>query len=182
MEAVSYVEVGPEGERIDKRDYVTDWEKVIREAVVNDPIIMKVQAGDLLNDNEEQQLANRLNQPEHYFNEENLRRAYRNPGGSLVDFIRAALGQQNIKSRTEIVEENFHAWLVTHNLSADQAQYLALLKNRGIARGNLVLDDLFEPPLSILNAANLGIELFGEKGLKKVVEDMNETLFMNQRL
>ena len=177
LEAVNYVEVGPQGERVDKRQYVTDWENAVRDAVVHDPIIRKVQSGNLLNNDEEQQLADRLNQPERYFNEENLRRAYRNPGGSLVDFIRAALGQQKIKSREETVDENFRAWLVTRNLSAEQAQYLAMLKNRGLARGKLALDDLFQPPLSILNAANLGIEFFGEQGLKKVVDEMNETLF-----
>ncbi|MCY4362067.1 MAG: DEAD/DEAH box helicase family protein [Gammaproteobacteria bacterium] len=177
LEAVNYVEVGPQGERIDKRQYVTDWENTVRDAVVHDPIIRKIRSGNLLSDGEEQQLAVRLNQPERYFNEENLRRAYRNPGGSLVDFIRAALGQQKIKSREETVDENFRAWLVTRNLSAEQAQYLAMLKNRGIARGKLALDDLFQPPLSILNAANLGIEFFGEQGLKKVVDEMNDTLF-----
>lgn len=181
LEAVNYVEVGPEGERVDKREYVTDWEEAIRNAVERDPIIKKVKSGDALTDNEEQQLADRLNQPERYFNEENLRRAYRNPGGSLVDFIRAALGQQKIKSRDETVEENFRAWLVTRNLSPEQAQYLSLLKNRGIARGKLALDDLFQPPLSILNAANLGIELFGEQGLKKVVDEMNDTLFSGRK-
>ncbi len=181
LEAVNYVEVGPEGERVDKREYVTDWEQAIREAVERDPIINKVKSGEPLSEDEEQQLADRLNQPERYFNEENLRRAYRNPGGTLVDFIRAALGQQKIKSREEVVEENFRAWLVTRSLSPEQAQYLALLKNRGIARGRLTLDDLFQPPLSILNAANLGIELFGEQGLKKVVDEMNETLFSGSK-
>lgn len=177
LEAVNYVEVGPEGERIDKREYLTDWEKAIRDAVERNPIIRKVETGDPLTEAEEQELAERLNQPERYFNEENLRRAYRNPGGTLVDFIRAALGQQIIKSREERIEENFRAWLVTRNLSPEQAQYLSLLKNRGIARGQLVIDDLFQPPLSILNAANLGIELFGEQGLKQVVEEMNQTVF-----
>lgn len=181
LEAVNYVEVGPEGERVDKREYVTDWEKAIRDAVERDPILKKVQAGDSLTEQEEQELADRLNRPERYFNEENLRRAYRNPGGSLVDFIRAALGKQKIKSREENVEENFRAWLVTRNLSPEQAQYLSLLKNRGIARGRLALDDLFQPPLSILNAANLGIELFGEQGLKNVVDEMNETLFAGNK-
>ncbi len=181
LEAVNYVEVGPEGERVDKREYVTDWEEAIKSAIEKDPVIKKVESGDTLTEEEEQQLAARLNQPERYFNEENLRRAYRNPGGSLVDFIRAALGQQKIKSREETVEENFRAWLVTRNLSPEQAQYLSLLKNRGIARGRLALDDLFQPPLSILNAANLGIELFGEQGLKKVVDEMNDTLFSGSK-
>ncbi len=31
--------------------------------------------------------------------------------------------------------------------------------------------------ISILNAAGLGIELFGEKGLKSVVSELNEAVF-----
>ena len=31
LEAVGYVEVGPDGERVDKRDYVTDWEKTVQQ-------------------------------------------------------------------------------------------------------------------------------------------------------
>jgi type I restriction enzyme R subunit len=37
--------------------------------------------------------------------------------------------------------------------------------------------DLFEPPLSVLDAANLGIELFGESGLKNVIDDLNQSVF-----
>ena len=33
LHAVTYVEVGPEGERVDKRDYVTNWEKTVQSAV-----------------------------------------------------------------------------------------------------------------------------------------------------
>jgi type I restriction enzyme, R subunit len=39
------------------------------------------------------------------------------------------------------------------------------------------LEDLFDPPLSILNAADIGIELFGEQGLEAILTDMNQTLF-----
>ena len=107
--------------------------------------------------------------PEHYFNEENLRRAYREPGGTLIDFIRVALGRLRIKSREEKIEETFRAWLVSRSLTADQATYLSLLKNRGIAVGRVRLDELFEPPLSILVVAGKGIALFGEQGLKSVI-------------
>ncbi|MDQ8153420.1 MAG: DEAD/DEAH box helicase family protein [Gemmatimonadota bacterium] len=178
LDAVHYIEVGPDGERIDKRDYVTDWEATVQLGAEADPIIAKVKAGDALTEDEETQLARRLNQPQRYFNEDNLRRAYRNPGGNLVDFIRAALGMLKIKSRPERVEENFRAWLVAKNLSPDQAQYLALLKNRGLVKGRVSLDDLFAPPLSILNAANIGIELFGEQGLRTVMEEINQTVLV----
>lgn len=178
LDAVHYIEVGPDGERVDKRDYVTDWETTVQQEADADPIIAKIKAGESLTEQEEDQLAQRLNQPQRYFNEDNLRRAYRNPGGNLVDFIRAALGMLKIKSREERVEENFRAWLVAKNLTPEQAQYLALLKNRGLVKGKVSLDDLFAPPLSILNAANIGIELFGEQGLRNVMDEINQSVLV----
>jgi type I restriction enzyme R subunit len=92
LHAVSYVEVGPSGERVDKRDYLTNWEQTVRTAVSRDPVLQKVRDDRKLTPEEEEQLARNLNRPEMFFNEENLRRAYRQPGGNMVDFIRAALG------------------------------------------------------------------------------------------
>lgn len=181
LEAVSYVEVGPEGERIDKTDYLTNWEQTIRSQADGDEVLQKVKEGEDLTEPEERDLATRLNRPEHYFNEDNLRRAYRKPGGNLIDFIRHALGMVKIKGKDEILEENFRAWLVSKNLSAQQAEYLSLLKNRGIATGRLTINDLFQPPLSILNVAGVGVELFGEMGLKNVIEDLNERVFQAER-
>jgi len=177
LEAVTYIEVGHEGERVDKKEYVTHWEQTIRSRAADDPLLAKVREEEPLEPAEEEELARRLNQPEHYFNEDNLRRAYRDPGGYLFDFIRAALGRLRIKSREEKLEEAFRAWLVSRSLTPQQAEYLCLLKNRGIATGRVRLADLFEPPLSILHAAGKGIALFGEEGLKQVVDDLNEGVF-----
>lgn len=178
LDAVHYIEVGPDGERVDKRDYVTDWEQTVQQEAESDPIIAKVKASQPLTEQEEVALAQHLNQPQRYFNEDNLRRAYRNPGGNLVDFIRAALGMLKIKSREEKVDENFRAWLVAKSLTPEQAQYLALLKNRGLVKGKVSLDDLFAPPLSILNAAGVGIELFGEQGLKAMMDEINQSVLV----
>ena len=180
LESVGYVEIGSDGERVDKRDYVSKWEQTIRSAERDDSILQKVRDGVALSAEEETALAGRLNRPRLYFNEDNLRRAYRKPGGTLVDFVKAALGTAKVKSREDEVDENFRAWLVSKKLSAEQAQYLALLKNRGLVRGKVELDDLFRPPLSILNAASLGVELFGEAGLKEIVADMNDSVFAEQ--
>ena len=177
LQAVTYVEVGPEGERIDKEQYVSDWQKTVRSRVADDSLLRKVRDDERLAPEEEDELARRLNRPERYFNEENLRRAYCDPSGTLMDFIRAALGWLRIKSREEKFEETFRAWLVSRSLTPDQAAYLCLLKNRGIATGRVRLDDLFEPPLSILDAAGKGIELFGEGGLRAVVDELNAGVF-----
>lgn len=176
MAAVHYIEVGPHGERVDKREYVTEWEKAVKQQAATDPALAKVKAGEPLTDEEETHLAQRLNQPQRYFNEDNLRRAYRQPGGNLVDFIRSALGTLKLKSREERVEENFRAWLVARSFTPQQAQYLALLKNRVLVRGKVELDDLGRPPLSILGAASTGIQLFGEEGLKNVITEINQTV------
>ena len=81
LQAVTYVEVGPEGERVDKAQYVSDWQKAIRSRVADDPILRKVRDDERLAPDEEDELVRRLNRPERCFNEENLRRAYRDPGG-----------------------------------------------------------------------------------------------------
>ena len=180
LEKVAYIEYGPTGERVDKRDYVSNWEKIIQSAVTSDPILQKIKNNELLTEDEETHLTESLNTPKYFFNEENLRHAYRKPAGILVDFIKAALGSLKIKSKEEELTENFHAWLVTKNLNPEQAQYLSLLKNRGIVRGGIEIQDLFQPPLSILNAAHLGIELFGEKDLKTIILEMNETVFIKK--
>lgn len=177
LEVVTYVEVGPKGERIDKDRYRSDWQEAIQAMVGEDPLLRKIRDDESLASEEEDELARRLNQPERFFNEENLRRAYRDPGGTLIDFIRAALGKLRIKSREEKLEEAFRAWLVSRALTPQQAEYLYLLKNRGIATGRVRVEDLFEPPLAILDAAGKGIELFGEQGLRRVVDDLDDGVF-----
>src|SRR5205823_3888249 len=42
LEAVAYVEIGPEGDRVDKEDYQTRWEDTIRHAAADDEILRKV--------------------------------------------------------------------------------------------------------------------------------------------
>jgi type I restriction enzyme R subunit len=177
LHAIAYVEVGPDGERVDNKRYVSNWEQAIQNAAEDDPVIRKIKHGQSLTEAEETDLAERLNKPEMYFNEDNLRKAYQQPSGNLIDFIRAALGTFKLKSREEQLTEAFQAWMVTRSLTPEQAQFLSLLKNRGVVKGKVAINDLFKPPLSILNAAGLGVELFGERGLRDVIEDMNDSVF-----
>jgi type I restriction enzyme R subunit len=180
LHAVSYVEIGPEGERVDNKQYITNWEQTVRAAAQGDSVIEKIRGEQPLTEEEEISLQDRLNQPEMYFNEDNLRKAYHQPSGDLIDFIRAALGTLKLKSREEQLTESFQAWMVTQNLTPQQAQFLSLLKNRGILKGNVTVNDLFQPPLSILDAAGLGVELFGERRLREIINDMNDSVFASK--
>ncbi len=182
LEGLAYVEVGPGGvdHRYTKTDYVSSWEKTIRDAAEDDIALNKIKAGKNLTEQEEEALAQKLNSPEYFFNETNLRRAYDNQSHGLVDFVKAALGMIKPKSKEERLTDAFYAWLVTRDLTPAQADYLALLKNRGIVQGKVDMDDLFQPPLSILNAAEIGVELFGEPELKRIIDEMNEEIFEKQ--
>lgn len=124
LSKVHYVEVGPNGERIDKGDYISAWEQAVQANAEDSPILKKIQAGQLLTDAEEAELAQSLNSARFYFNEDNLKQAYRRPQGNLIDFVKAALGMEKIKSQEEELAENFRAWLITQKLSPKQANYL----------------------------------------------------------
>lgn len=182
QEVVKYIEIGPEGERVDKRDYVEQWETIIRSQLDIDPILQKIRNNELLTEAEEEQLTNHLNSYQLYFNQENLRKAYRDRDltKSLVDFIKVALGTAKVKTRDQVLDENFRAWLVSRACSPEQAIYLSTLKNRAIAKGCLEMADLFQPPLSVLDAANQGILLFGEQGLQNIFDEFNRAVFPNQ--
>ena len=175
-ERVTYVEVGPEDVRIDKNEYRSRWEETISAAQTSDPIIAKIKLGEDLTDEEQDELSRRLNENENYFNEENLRNAYKTPIGTIIDFIRAALGMVKVKSREEQVDENFRAWLVSHQFTQEQASFLSLLKNRGIANGHIELSELFEPPLIHSNAPEKAQQLFGPD-IKEIVAEMNSSVF-----
>jgi type I restriction enzyme, R subunit len=176
-ERVTYVEVGPNEVRVDKDDYRSRWEETItRAAASKDAIITKIQEGESLEDEEQDELSRRLNDNENYFNEENLRYAYRTRIGTIIDFVRAALGLTQVKTREEQVDDNFRAWLVSHQFTPEQAQFLTILKARGLANGHVALADLFEPPLVHSNAPERAQELFGA-GIKEVVSELNTDVF-----
>jgi type I restriction enzyme R subunit len=175
-ERVTYVEVGPLDTRVDKDEYRSRWEQTIREAETSDPILAKIKAGEDLTDEEQDALSRRLNENENYFNEENLRHAYRTPSGTIIDFIRAALGMTQVKSREEQIDDNFRAWLVANQFTPEQASFLSMLKARGVANGHVELGELFEPPLVHFNAPEKASQLFGSE-LKSVVDDLNTSVF-----
>lgn len=170
---VNYVEVGPEGERHDKGVYVRAFEDAVR-AQADDAALAALRGGGHLDAAQEEALAATLNRPRMYFNAENLRLAYGDPRGALVDFIRVALGVAKPRTRDAEVEATFDAWVATRDFSHEQVVYLRQLCHRARAQGaRLAIEDLFEPPLSVWNADVIGESLFGAAGLKAAVDALD---------
>jgi len=181
----AYIEVGAEGEKIDSDDYQTAWERQIQEFAQAEPLVKKVKEGQELSNDESQVLADRLNSPKYYFNEANLREAYRYPLGTLNDFIKTALGIQNLPTEEQLYEDRiselFEAWLIDKQFEPEQAKILRLVKSQYIARRSPIEVSIFnEPIFQHIGGLNYVLRVFDEGSLKTTIRELNESVFAQQ--
>jgi type I restriction enzyme R subunit len=170
--------IGPEGIAIDRKSYREKWEEKIVVLKQTDAAIEKIFHGEKLSDEEWENLAQRLNSPEYYFNEGALRRAFEQPTGSLSDFIRFALGIDRFLSREERIEKAFNTWVVEHSSSINpaQAQMLRLLKARVMAGEEITMKLFSQPPFSLWGGLTRMEQLFGKDKLLQMVDELNSLL------
>jgi len=163
---------------VDRQNYKQKFEKTVEE-MQKDETIQKILSDKELEEQEMEKLADKLNSPEDYFNEDNLKDAYDQPTGSLADFIKAALGKYKFPTKKERVNKNFDSWLRQKEFSPDQIMLLALLKNRFAAGDSEIsIEDFTKPPLREHGGIQKAVGLFGEDGLKLALNEMNETVFI----
>ena len=157
---------------------MTLWNEGIRSQTVDDPLLRKVRDDESLDAAEEEELACDASTGLSTISTRTIC-AVRTATPAAISSTSFARRSGSCASRAE--KRNLRRasgpGSSSRSLTPQQAEYLCLLKNRGIATGHVRLDDLFEPPLSILDAAGKGIELFGEQGLKQAVEQLNEDVF-----
>lgn len=170
--------VGPEGLAMDRKTYREEWEKKVVDLKGTDPAVEKIFRGEKLTDAEWEDLARRLNAPEHYFNENTLRRAFEQPTGSLTDFIRVALGLDRFLTREERIEKAFNTWVAEHSSSIDpaQAQMLRLLKARVMTGEDITMRLFSQPPFSLWGGLTRMEQLFGKSQLLQMVDEINALL------
>ncbi|MFH1953774.1 MAG: DEAD/DEAH box helicase family protein [Pseudomonadota bacterium] len=170
--------VGPEGLAIDRKVYHEKWEEKVVELRRTDPAVEKIFRGEELTGEEWERLAQRVNSPRYYFNEESLRRAFEQPTGSLSDFIRAALGLTRFPTREERIEKAFNTWVAEHSSSINpaQARMLRLLEAR-VMTGEVITMRLFsQPPFSLWGGLTRMEQLFGKERLLQMVDELNVLL------
>lgn len=179
-----YVEVGPEGEKIDVDDYRVDWEKEIQTKAEVDPLIKKIKEGQELTNEEIQELSEKLNSPEFYFNEANLKAAYHYPEGTLSEFVKAALKIYELPTQEKIKENKindlFESWLIEKNFNSEQVKILRMLKNQYLVNKEKIDISIFSEPLFLNQFGGLPtvIKLFGEKEIQENIKELNEKVFV----
>jgi type I restriction enzyme R subunit len=169
---------------IDRKTYRDRWQERIAALRQTDPVVRKVLAGEAITEAEWQDLAGRLNSPEFYFEEGNLRRAFEQPIGSLSDFIRAAVGLYQFPTREQRIERAFNTWIAEHSesIKPDQAHMLHLLRNIVMAAAVENQYQTLEP--EVFNAPafrRLGglrkVEgIFGKQRLTDILDELRQLL------
>ena len=180
----AYVEVGVEGEKIDSDDYQMAWERQIQELAKAEPLVKKVKEGEELSSEESMSLAEKLNSPKYYFNEANLREAYGYPPGTLNEFVKTALGIEQLPTEEQLYEDRinelFEAWLIDKQFQPEQVKILRLVKSQYIARRSPIEVSIFnEPIFQHIGGLNHVLQIFDTETLKQTIQELNQTVFVN---
>jgi len=178
-----YVEIGPRGERIDVDDYQVDWEREIQAIAEIDPLIKKIKEGEELTNEEAQKLSEKLNSPEFYFNEANLKAAYHYPEGTLSEFVKAALNIYELPTEEKIKENKinnlFESWLIEKKFNGQQAKILRMVKGQYLANKEKIDVSIFNQPLfNQFGGLSAILRTFGEKEIQKNLEELNNKVFI----
>ncbi len=172
------INVGPEGMAIDRKVYTEKFAETVK-SMETEPVIKKVLDDKVLTNTEVKVLTDKLNSPEYFFNQENLQEAFKEPSGSITDFIKVAFGKYKFPTKKERVEKLFDTWLREKNFTPEQSNLLAQLKNRFVAGDNqITAEDFTKPPFSDQGGIQLAISLFGKENLIDTLDELSETIFI----
>ncbi|KKR27988.1 MAG: Type III restriction enzyme, res subunit, partial [Candidatus Woesebacteria bacterium GW2011_GWA1_39_8] len=172
------INIGPEGMAIDRKTYTEKFAETMK-LMKAEPVVQKILDDKILTSEEIQKLIEKLNSPEYYFNQENLQEAYKEPSGSVVDFIKAVFGKYKFPTRKERVEDAYSSWLRQKNFSPEQTKLLIQLRDRFVAGDSeITAEDFTKPPFSDQGGIGYALSIFGEDKLKETLEEMNQTVLI----
>ena len=178
-----YVEIGPDGERVDVDDYQVQWERQVQTLAEADPLIKKIKDGEELTNQEIQELSEKLNSPEFYFNEANLKAAYHYPEGNLSEFVKAALKISELPTEEKLEEKKiddlFEAWLIERKFASQQSKILRMVKSQYLANKQKPDVSIFNQPLfNQLGGLPAILRIFGEKEIQNTLQELNNKVFV----
>ncbi|MFA6528948.1 MAG: DEAD/DEAH box helicase family protein [Candidatus Gracilibacteria bacterium] len=121
------LEIGPEGEKVDRLVYITKWENRIKQVFLENPTFeekIKIDGAD--EEISEYLRTNVFDKPTEFFNERNLSRAYR-VFADLLDYVRAGLGVEKLPTQEEQLMELVESVRAEHDLDLEQMRLLKIL-------------------------------------------------------
>jgi type I restriction enzyme R subunit len=127
-------------------------EAKIAELIKRNPILQKIKSGDKITEEETEQLAVELHEEDPHITEQLLRKVYNHQKAKFIQFIKHILGIEILESFNEEVSRLVQEFIKEHsNLSTRQIEFLNLLKDYIIERGEIEKRDLISSPFTIIH-------------------------------
>lgn len=127
MAMTEFIEIGPEGEKVDRMLYKEKWkEKIVKIAKIRPEIVEAAKTNDFPEELMEYINTEVLNLPKEYFNETNLAKVYK-VFANITDFIREALGTGKLPTPKEQLDELIETLRVEYDLNPQQIRLLKVL-------------------------------------------------------
>jgi len=147
-----FIEFGPQHEALSVAKYRELVEKKINELVSSSPILQKLKQGQEITTDEAEQLAEELHNEHPYITIDLLRKVYNHRKAALVQFIKHILGIERLETFAETVTKAFDDFIAKHSyLTSRQLQFLELLKNFVLEKGEVSKRNLIESPFTMLH-------------------------------
>ena len=171
-----YVEFGPQHEALSVAKYRELVEQKVNELVSNNPILQKLKQGQDISSAEAEQLAQELHDEHPHITIDLLRRVYNHRKAQFTQFIKHILGIELLESFTETVSKAFDTFIAAHSyLSSRQLQFLDLLRNFILEKGELQKRNLIESPFTMIHPEGIR-GLFNPKEIDEIIEFTNKVL------
>jgi type I restriction enzyme R subunit len=164
-----FIEFGPQHEALSVAKYRELVEKKINELVSSSPILQKLKQGQEITTDEAEQLAEELHNEHPHITIDLLRKVYNHRKAALVQFIKHILGIEQLEPFAETVTKAFDDFIAKHSyLTSRQLQFLDLLKNFVLEKGDVSKPNLIESPFTMLHPEGIR-GIFNQKEIDEIL-------------
>lgn len=147
-----FVEFGPEHQALSVAKYRELVEQKINELLSGNPVLQKLKEGTDISEQEAEQLAEELHNEHPHITIDLLRRVYNHRKAVFIQFIKHILGIEVLETFPETVSKAFDEFVTAHSyLSSRQLQFLDLLKEFILDKGEVSKRNLIESPFTLLH-------------------------------
>ena len=163
------VEFGPQHEALSIAKYKEMVEQKILALTQENPILQRLREGREISSQEAELLAEQLHNEHPHITEELLRRIYKNQKAHFIQFIKHILGIETVESFPETVSKAIDQFIREHStLSTRQLDFLGVLREYIIDRGNIQKRDLIQAPFTIIHPNGIR-GVFSPKEIDEIV-------------
>jgi type I restriction enzyme R subunit len=170
-----FIEFGPQHESLSIARYRELVEQKINALVSYSPTLQKLKQGKEITNEEAEQLAEELHNEHPHITIDLLRRVYDNRKAELLQFIKHILGIEQLETFAVTVTNAFDDFVSRHSyLTSRQLQFLELIKNYVLEKGEISKRNLIESPFTMIHPE-------GIRGIFNANE-INEILSLTQKV